>query len=81
MLVFLLVVAEADVTALRLCQDWLQSAITFVMETDHNIEQLVFAEPGSNVAADWVPLAQNTILQVGPVVGCGLVPSCGWVFR
>lgn len=55
---------EADVTALRLCQDWLQSAITFVMETDHNIEQLVFAEPGSNVAADWVPLAQNTILQL-----------------
>ena len=34
-------------------------------QVDHQIEGLVYAEPGTNVAAEWVPLAHNTVLQVG----------------
>lgn len=66
--------AEADRRALRQCEDWLQGAVTFVMEVDAQLEALVFSDATLNVAAEWVALAQNTIAQVG----CQRCVFCAW---
>ncbi|KAK9813132.1 hypothetical protein WJX72_009632 [[Myrmecia] bisecta] len=58
-----------DGQALRECKEWLDTAIAFVMELDHEREELLHREPatGAYLASDWHTFAQNAIMSLKDV--------------